>query len=131
MRAQALREALQAGRVVVGLCWQPSIHRRSTSRTPRPVRASARTRVRIGSEARALFIAGIDEAEFAFLELIVEAAHVIAGNGKSVARTVRVELLDEILADGARGFHGSGVKASTVVSAGQSCRSMQFPRGLA
>src|SRR5712664_428429 len=61
-------------------------------------------RIRIGSKAGALFVASIDDAQFAFRQQIVKAENIIARYAKDMADAMSVELVDEVLADGWR-FH--------------------------
>ena len=61
---------------------------------------AAHAGVGIGGEAGALLVAGVDEAQLALGELVVEPQHVIARDAEHMAHAVRVEPLDEVLADG-------------------------------
>src|SRR5258708_2821705 len=54
----------------------------------------AHTRVGIGGEARALLVAGIDDADFAFGKQVVKREHIVAWYPEYVTNAVRVEALD-------------------------------------
>ena len=61
---------------------------------------AAHAGVGIGGEAGALLVAGVDEAQLAPGELVVEPEHVIARDAEHVAHAVGVEPLDEVFANG-------------------------------
>ena len=61
---------------------------------------AAHSGVGIGGKAGALLIAGVDEAQFAPGKLVVESKHVIARDAKHMAHPMRVEPLDEVIANG-------------------------------
>ncbi len=61
---------------------------------------AAYTGVGIGGETGALLVASVDEAQFAPGKLVVESKHVIARDAKHMAHPMRVEPLDEVIANG-------------------------------
>ena len=63
------------------------------------------TGISISGKAGTLFIAGVDDAQFAFREQIVETQHIVAGNPKDVAHALPVKPLDEVFANRRRVFH--------------------------
>ena len=71
----------------------------------------AHARVSVGRKTSALLIAGIDDANRAVKELLVETEDVIAWNAKHVPHAMRVQALNQIFADARRLFHdGLGAK---------------------
>ena len=66
---------------------------------------TAHARVSIRRETRALLIARVDDLEFAPLEQMIEAKHVIARYAEYVPHPVRVKPLDQILTDADRVLH--------------------------
>ena len=61
--------------------------------------------ISVGGEAGALFVAGIDEPQFAVRQLLIKTQNVVAGNPENVAHTVHVKPVDEVLANGSY-LHG-------------------------
>ena len=66
---------------------------------------AAHAGVGIGGEAGALLVAGVNEAQLAAGELVVEPEHVIARDAEHMAHAMGVEPLDEVFANGRCGFH--------------------------
>ncbi len=60
---------------------------------------AAHAGVGIGSEARALLIAGVDKTQLASGKLVVKPQHIIARDAEHVAHAVGIKPLDEIVAD--------------------------------
>ena len=60
-----------------------------------------------------MLIAGVDDANRALQELLIEAENVIAGNAEDVPHPVRVKSLNQILANGRRLFH-AGLRGNFV-----------------